>query len=172
MKSRSKLRLPVTCLVLVLLIVSLPSAVTGQVSEESAVAPYLVSGVATKEARTAIARTGAGIDEVGSDYVLIAATPREVRQIRALGYTVESIMQVMAFPPADSNYHDYAEMNAEIQQAAVDHASIVSRFSMGKSYENRDLWAVKISDNVGADEDEPECCSWACIMRASISPSR
>ncbi len=28
--------------------------------------------------------------------------------------------------------------------------------SVGKSHEARDLWAVKVSDNVGADENEPE----------------
>ena len=33
---------------------------------------------------------------------------------------------------------------------------LVSRFSIGKSYENRDLWATKVSDNVAADENEPE----------------
>ena len=31
-----------------------------------------------------------------------------------------------------------------------------SRFSIGKSYQGRELWAVKISDNVNVDETEPE----------------
>jgi len=32
----------------------------------------------------------------------------------------------------------------------------MSRFSIGKSYQGRDIWAVKISDNVTTDEAEPE----------------
>ena len=29
-------------------------------------------------------------------------------------------------------------------------------FSIGKSYQGRDIWAAKVSDNVATDEDEPE----------------
>ena len=32
----------------------------------------------------------------------------------------------------------------------------MSRFTIGTSYEGRELWAVKISDNVATDEAEPE----------------
>lgn len=63
---------------------------------------------------------------------------------------------IQAFPPADSNYHDYAEMVAELQQAALDHPSIFSLFSLGVSYQGRTIWAGKIADNVATDEDESE----------------
>jgi len=45
---------------------------------------------------------------------------------------------------------------AEVAATATAHPSIVQRFSIGKSYQGRDIWAVKISDNVGVDEAEPE----------------
>ena len=60
------------------------------------------------------------------------------------------------FPSKDSGYHTYAEMKAEIQQAEADHPSIVDVMSIGKSYQNRTIWAAKVSDNVGTDENEPE----------------
>jgi carboxypeptidase T len=60
------------------------------------------------------------------------------------------------FPPKDSGYHNYAEMVAEIQDAEDDHPDIVDVFSIGKSYQNRNIWAAKISDNVADDEKEPE----------------
>ena len=60
------------------------------------------------------------------------------------------------FPAGQEAFHTYDEMAAEVQQAATSYPSIVERFSIGKSYKGRDLWAVKISDNVGTDEDEPE----------------
>jgi carboxypeptidase T len=60
------------------------------------------------------------------------------------------------FPPKDSRYHNYAEMVADIKAVEAAHPSIVDVFSIGKSYQGRDIWAAKISDNVGTDEDEPE----------------
>ena len=60
------------------------------------------------------------------------------------------------FPNGATGYHTYPEMAAEVSQAATEHPDIVQRFSIGRSYEDRALWAVKISDNVATDEAEPE----------------
>ncbi|MGK2850742.1 MAG: M14 family zinc carboxypeptidase [Candidatus Limnocylindrales bacterium] len=60
------------------------------------------------------------------------------------------------FPAADTGYHTYPEMAAEVAQAVADHPAIVRRLSIGKSHQGRDLWAVKISDHVATDEAEPE----------------
>jgi hypothetical protein len=60
------------------------------------------------------------------------------------------------FPESMSGYHNYPEMVAEIQQAAADHPEIVSVFSIGRSYQGREIWAAKVSDNVAEDESEPE----------------
>jgi len=121
---------------------------------------YKIEKVFDVHTRSAIAATGAGIVEVGHDYVLVEATSREARSLRRLGLalvrlrTREEFLKV--FPPADSSYHDYAEMLAELQQAAFDHSAIFSLFSLGLSHDGRTIWAGKISDNVGVDEDEPE----------------
>lgn len=113
------------------------------------------------ETRSVIAGTGALILEVGHDYVLIEATASEKKAIErqwrvTLAQPTAEQAPQLAFPPADSAYHDYAEMVAEIQQAEADHGAIFDLFSMGTSYEGRTIWAGKISDNVGTDEDEPE----------------
>src|SRR3954465_8095766 len=47
------------------------------------------------------------------------------------------------FPPKDSRYHNYAEMVADIKAVAAAHPSIVQVFSIGKSYQGRDIWAAK-----------------------------
>jgi hypothetical protein len=60
------------------------------------------------------------------------------------------------FPADMSLYHNFPEMVAEIQQAATHYPDIVQAFTIGKSYEGRDIWAAKISDNVATDEAEPE----------------
>jgi carboxypeptidase T len=124
------------------------------------VATYKISNVSGVETRSAIAATGAGIFEVGRDYVLVEATKSEARALKRLGLKLADFqipgLAAETFPSADSSYHDYAEMVAVLEQAASDHPAIVSLSSVGLAYEGRTLWLVKISDNVGVDEDEPE----------------
>jgi carboxypeptidase T len=118
--------------------------------------------------RTVVA--GSGVDVLGAhDGTLeIIASPAEAAALRADGVSLTLTGDVEAllaqrgdagtadFPPADSRYHNYAEMTAEINQARSDHPAILSVGTIGRSYENRTMPLVKISDNVGTDENEPE----------------
>jgi carboxypeptidase T len=67
-----------------------------------------------------------------------------------------SVTTATEFPAGRTGYHSYTELTAEIAAVAAAHPSIVARFSIGQSYQGRQLWAVKISDNVNVDEPEPE----------------
>jgi len=144
------------------LLSALPAA--GQTPDPPSAAPrfYLIHNANTRGDRTAIARAGALIIEVGHNYLLVEADPATAQSLRQLGYVldgspaVQAMMTPLGFPPADSDYHDYAEMVSEIDTVVAAHSAIVSKFSVGQSYEGRELWAVKISDNVNADEAEPE----------------
>jgi carboxypeptidase T len=151
---------PVRSLTLALLLVLAASAPAAAQSSGEAISSYWIPGVFDKETRSAIAATGAAITEVGLDYVLVEATPQEAKAIGRLGFKLQPFATpfdlLKLFPPADSNFHDYAEAVAELQQAATDHPAILSLVSLGLAYEGRSLWAVKISDNVGVDEPEPE----------------
>jgi carboxypeptidase T len=60
------------------------------------------------------------------------------------------------FPAGFTGYHTYAEMSADVAAVAAAHPTIVRRISVGQSYQGRTIWAVKISDNVAVDENEPE----------------
>jgi len=60
------------------------------------------------------------------------------------------------FPTKDSRYHNFPEMVAEIKAAETSFPELVRVMSIGKSYQGRDIWAAKISDNVEVDEAEPE----------------
>ncbi len=60
------------------------------------------------------------------------------------------------FPAGYSGYHTYQEMKAQVEAVAAAHPGIVSVFSIGKSYQGRDIIAAKVSDNVATDEAEPE----------------
>jgi hypothetical protein len=55
-----------------------------------------------------------------------------------------------------SDYPTYQELTNELKQIVAQYPKIAKIFSIGKSVEGRELWMVKISDNVELDEVEPE----------------
>src|SRR5258706_12917624 len=60
------------------------------------------------------------------------------------------------FPTGYTAYHTYAEMVADVNAVVAAHPTIVQKVAIGHSYQGRTIWAVKISDNVAVDENEPE----------------
>lgn len=59
-------------------------------------------------------------------------------------------------PPDAGLYHTYDEITTELQNLETDFPAIAKVFDLGKSVEGRTIWGIKISDNVNAQEDEPE----------------
>ncbi len=54
-------------------------------------------------------------------------------------------------------YYTFAEIQSVLDQIAAAHPSIASaKTSIGTSVEGRPLWMLKVSDNPGVDENEPE----------------
>jgi carboxypeptidase T len=140
-------------------------ATPGAVARETS-AQYEVYDARNVDIRNAIASTGAAIDSIDHAVVSVTATAREVKAIRGLGLRVESIVttesapaggvSTLDFPSKDAAYHNYAEMNAEVNAIVAKYPAIARKTVIGKSYQGRDIVAVKISDNVGTDENEPE----------------
>ncbi|MDQ0583155.1 M14 family metallopeptidase [Streptomyces rishiriensis] len=121
----------------------------------------------TPHMRTAIAASGVSVDEADEETVVVSGRADQVRKLRAQGYEVsplgsapdraaEDEVRLFDFPTADSKYHNYAEMTTEIDQRIAAYPGIMSKRVIGKSYQGRDIVAVKISDNVATDEAEPE----------------
>ena len=105
---RCSSRLPKTpILVLLLAIVVFLLSTTAALSqgETGDLGRYIVHGVSDKFQRTEIAGTGAAIDAMGDDWVVISAIPEEVAAIRSLGYQVEPMpppVHIQDFPAEDS----------------------------------------------------------------------
>jgi hypothetical protein len=59
-------------------------------------------------------------------------------------------------PLGPTIYHSFDEMETELFQIASDHPTITKLESIGKTYEGREIWAMKVSDNPDIEEDEPE----------------
>ena len=82
--------------------------------------------------------------------------PARSRPAPRLTLLTPSVATATEFPAGREGYHSYTEVAAEVAASAAAHPDIVQRFSIGKSYQGRELWAAKISDNVAVDEAEPE----------------
>jgi hypothetical protein len=61
-----------------------------------------------------------------------------------------------AEPAGYEYFHTYAEVKADLDSAEANYPGIARVFDIGESYQGRKIWAIKISDNVGQDENEPE----------------
>ena len=140
----------------------------GAASDEEVIytVPHTDSG-----SRTEIHRTGAEVLAVSGDTATVQATRAQAEQLRAKGLRLDERTTVAAalakrngaakgsardFPPGDEAYHNYDEMVAELDKAAADHPNLAVKSSIGKSFEQRDIPVLKISDNPGQDENEPE----------------
>ena len=61
-----------------------------------------------------------------------------------------------AYPTYDSGYHDPGELLTIIKAEEIAYPWLVHVFSIGKSYQGRDIWAAKVSSDVSVDKDKPE----------------
>ena len=151
-----RVRIPLRALLaLAAVVATLLSPVAGGAGAADGPSSYLVSNVRTKEDRSAVARTGAGIDEVQPAAVVVRATAAERDAIAALGFPVDPLHADRDFPAADAAYHNYAETLSDLDAVAQAHPATVHRFSIGSSYEGRDLAGVRISDDAADSGSEP-----------------
>lgn len=107
-----------------------------------------------------------GVDIVWTDdgFIEVITNPSEADRIAKLGFQIETVREsVSQFYQSRLDQKDMGgyktldEMYAYLDGIIADHHEIVSaKESIGLTYEGRDIWAVKISDNPGVDEDEPE----------------
>ncbi|TWE29292.1 zinc carboxypeptidase [Prauserella muralis] len=130
---------------------------------------YEVRGTDSAQ-RDTIARSGADVLGVRDGTVTVVASPAQARELRAGGLPLSEIGDVDAllaergagkrtagdFPAGDEGYHTYAELSEELSAAAREHPGITRLSSVGTSAQGRALHLLKISDNAGTDEAEPE----------------
>src|SRR4051794_36037837 len=69
---------------------------------------------------------------------------------------VPAVTTATTEPAGFEYFHTYAENENVIDAAVAAHPGITKKFSIGQSYEGRQIWGIKISDNADTDENEPE----------------
>lgn len=99
----------------------------------------------------------------GTGYVDIITNDAGLDRVTAMGFAYEIIYpDLVAFHqshlPKQSmgGYRTLSEIYAHLDTLISRYPDIMSeKINIGQSYEGRDMWAVKISDNPTVDEDEP-----------------
>lgn len=152
-----------------------PSTADGRpvaAAADEIVRQYEVAGAGTVAARTALAAHGVSIDAARTHSTVVTANAAQAAALRSAGYRLTALpgppagsdgnrgadggASVLDFPGSDSGYHNHAEMTAEISALVAAHPAIMRQQVIGTSYGGRNIVAVKVSDNVGTDEAEPE----------------
>jgi hypothetical protein len=117
---------------------------------------------ADKEELAAIVRSGMDIHHVRHGAVDALVTRSQLAEIRARGNRVDAERDVTAGGPLRdaaawiSQYKGYSELVTELNALASAHPGLASLSVIGSSLQGRSIYALKISDNVGTDESEPE----------------
>ncbi|MBC8234304.1 T9SS type A sorting domain-containing protein [bacterium] len=110
---------------------------------------------------------GAGAYRKGKLEVVVTA--EELRQIKSQGYHINILIDDIGAYSKDlrvqgyfDNFHSYEETVEAMRIAEQRYPDLAKMYDIGDSWEktesiaDRDIWALKISDNVTEQEDEPE----------------
>ncbi len=99
-----------------------------------------------------LVQSGIDISSLRDGKVIAYVTTEEFDALTSIGHKIEWI----PMQEKDRDYPTYAELTTQLQQIAANNPDICAMSSAGQSVQLRELWWMKISDNVGMEEDEPE----------------
>jgi hypothetical protein len=117
---------------------------------------FVVHGVYTREQRSQLVREGYDIGEdYWADHVELYGSTKQARALALRGFRVVPQEEPDDFPPGDENYHNYAEMIADMQAVAAAHPATVHLFSLGVSHEGRNLIGARVSNDASDNLSEP-----------------
>jgi len=98
----------------------------------------------------------------------LTVTEAEMDMLSERGFQFEKVMESSDEPKLymralygedlllDAPYHTYEEILAAVDSLTTTHPNLIQRVNLGKTTQDqRDIWAVKISDHVAIEEDEP-----------------
>lgn len=100
--------------------------------------------------RTAAATAGVSIEELRPGQVSGFATPKALARAKAAGIkvlatrSVPGAVRALGFPDQDKAYHDYAQTVAELKSIASAAPDLASLYSIGKTTQGRDIWALRL----------------------------
>lgn len=120
-------------------------------------------GKLTNKQIVSLASQGFDIAKRGVDFAEIVIDQDQVLAFVNKGHPVKVIIEdldayikkVKATQNKNSSYYTYATMEKQLKAWADEYPELCVVESIGKSHEDRDIWALKISDNPKENEPEP-----------------
>ena len=111
---------------------------------------WVVIRAGDAKSRSAAADAGVSIEELLPGRVGGFATPNAVARVKAAGLKVISATPIpgrlrgLGFPTQDKEYHTYAQTVAQLKALAAKAPDLASVFSIGKTVQGRDIWALRL----------------------------
>ncbi|MDQ7799216.1 MAG: M14 family zinc carboxypeptidase [Candidatus Edwardsbacteria bacterium] len=99
---------------------------------------------------------GVGIEELKDGYIEARITQEKIFELISLGWKVEPREEEKVDPKIITAYHDHPWLTAKLDSVHADYPAITKKISIGKSVQNRDLWAFLITDHPDSAENEAE----------------
>lgn len=103
-----------------------------------------------------LSKQGFIIDAVFGNTARVYTDAAGLERLKQEGYRTEVVETQPSIPKVLGVYHSYSSLTSELQTYANTYPNITRLYSLGKSVEGRDLWALLITDNPDEEEDEPE----------------
>jgi len=103
-----------------------------------------------------LVQAGYDVASVRPDRAVVYADDEELANLQAAGWALKVLV-----PPASSaakalgDYHGYTNMTAMLDGYAAAYPALCRKLSLGKSVQNRDLWALKITTDPDLPQDKP-----------------
>lgn len=158
-----------------------PSPAGSTVTSDGVTTFFVINDITSQEQRDVISASGVAVEAAEPSRAVVEATTQEADVLREAGLVLEPMedpgltanrrvadvaaqraaqgevtAQAEDFPSGDEAYHTYDEVNAELNSIAQSYPDIAQVFDIGQSHEGRTIYGLKISDNIAADEGEPE----------------
>jgi hypothetical protein len=98
--------------------------------------------------------------DAGEDFARVLVQDTEIEHLRAAGYSVDIIINdYQAYKDSIFErgfYHTYNQVYAVLDSFAQEYPSICRLDTLGFSVQGRAMWAMRVTDNPGIEENEPE----------------
>jgi carboxypeptidase T len=106
--------------------------------------------------RLLTAPLGLDVWEVRPDHLVLQADEAQAARLEVMGYDVEQLQMTESYlsdfatARATAGYHTVQSLEADLRRLAEDNPEIVELHEIGRSVENRPLWALRIGERRGS----------------------
>ena len=122
----------------------------------SVIARVRSTGVRAPLGRLLTAPLGLDVWEVRPDHLVLQADEAQAARLEAMGYAVEQLQMTESYlsdfatARATAGYHTVQSLEEDLRRLADDNSEIVELREIGRSVENRPLWALRIGERRGS----------------------